>query len=111
MRPRILAALADGPLTVPEIAEAIGAPTHEIVFWVMGMRRYGWLAEIKGSDGRRLLPLRAHRAGVLMTATTVPAATPRPPCRPRPLPRDPEVRRHRHQRLLLVRHLHRDAAR
>jgi predicted Rossmann fold nucleotide-binding protein DprA/Smf involved in DNA uptake len=50
MRPRILAALADGPLTVPEIAEAIGAPTHETVTWIMGMRRYGWVAEIKGSD-------------------------------------------------------------
>lgn len=50
MRPRILAALAGGPLTVPQIAEAIGAPAHETVFWVMGMRRYGWLAEIKGSD-------------------------------------------------------------
>ncbi len=50
MRPRILAALAGGPLSVPQIAEAIGAPTHEVVFWVMGMRRYGWLAEIKGSD-------------------------------------------------------------
>ena len=51
MRPRILAALANGPLTVPQIAESIGAPSHEVVFWVMGMRRYGWLAEIKGSDG------------------------------------------------------------
>jgi predicted Rossmann fold nucleotide-binding protein DprA/Smf involved in DNA uptake len=51
MRPRILAALATGPLTVPQIAEALGAPAHEVVFWVMGMRRYGWLAEIKGSEG------------------------------------------------------------
>ncbi len=50
MRARILAALNDGPLTVPQIAQAIDAPTHEVVFWVMGMRRYGWLAEIKGSD-------------------------------------------------------------
>jgi predicted Rossmann fold nucleotide-binding protein DprA/Smf involved in DNA uptake len=50
MRPRILAALASGPLTVPEIAAALGAPAHEVVFWVMGMRRYGWLAEIKGSE-------------------------------------------------------------
>jgi predicted Rossmann fold nucleotide-binding protein DprA/Smf involved in DNA uptake len=48
MRARILAALRDGPLSVPEIADAIGAPTHEVVFWVMGMRRYGWLAEVKG---------------------------------------------------------------
>jgi hypothetical protein len=49
MRARILAALGGGPLTVPEIAGAIGAPTHEVVIWVMGMRRYGWLAEIKGA--------------------------------------------------------------
>jgi hypothetical protein len=49
MRGRILAALAGGPLTVPEIARAIDAPTHEVVFWVMSMRRYGWLAEIKGA--------------------------------------------------------------
>lgn len=50
-RPRILAALSDGPKTVPQIAEAIGAPAHEVVLWVMGLRRYGWLAEVKGSDG------------------------------------------------------------
>jgi ferredoxin/nitrate reductase gamma subunit len=49
MRVRILAALHDGPLTIPEIAAAIGAPTHETVFWIMGMRRYGWIAEIKGA--------------------------------------------------------------
>ena len=50
MRPKILAALAAGPLTIPAIAEAIGAPSHEAVFWVMGLRRYGWVAEIKASD-------------------------------------------------------------
>jgi predicted Rossmann fold nucleotide-binding protein DprA/Smf involved in DNA uptake len=50
MRSRILDALREGPLTVPQIAEAIHAPSHEVVFWVMGMRRYGWLAEVKGSD-------------------------------------------------------------
>ena len=49
MRARILAALHDGPLTVPEIAEAIDAPTSEVVVWVMGMRRYGWLTEVKGA--------------------------------------------------------------
>jgi predicted Rossmann fold nucleotide-binding protein DprA/Smf involved in DNA uptake len=49
MRAAILSALHDGPLTVPEIARAIGAPTHEVVLWVMGMRRYGWVAEIKGA--------------------------------------------------------------
>ncbi|HMJ80389.1 MAG TPA: MarR family transcriptional regulator [Candidatus Dormibacteraeota bacterium] len=50
MRGPILAALADGPHTVPEIALAIGRPAHEVVLWVMGMRRYGWLAEVKGSE-------------------------------------------------------------
>jgi predicted Rossmann fold nucleotide-binding protein DprA/Smf involved in DNA uptake len=49
MRPRILAALGDGPLTIPEIAEAIGAPTDETVLWVMGMRRFGWLTEVPGA--------------------------------------------------------------
>lgn len=49
-RPRILAAVSSGPKTVPEIAEAIGAPTHEVVFWVMGMRRFGWLSELKDSE-------------------------------------------------------------
>ena len=47
MRRPILEALAAGPLTIPEIAEAIGRPTHEVVFWVMGMRKYGYVAEIK----------------------------------------------------------------
>jgi predicted Rossmann fold nucleotide-binding protein DprA/Smf involved in DNA uptake len=51
MHGRILEALKGGPRTVPEIAEAIGAPTREVVVWVMGMRRYGWLSEIKGSEG------------------------------------------------------------
>jgi len=49
MRSRILAALRDGPLTVPEIAASIGAPPHEVLFWIMGMRRFGWLAEIRGA--------------------------------------------------------------
>ena len=47
MRARILKVLEAGPKTVPEIAAAIGKPTHEVVFWVMGLRKYGWLAEIK----------------------------------------------------------------
>jgi hypothetical protein len=47
MRSRILEVLAGGPLTVPEIAEAIGRPAHEAMYWVMGMRRYGFVREIK----------------------------------------------------------------
>jgi hypothetical protein len=41
----IIEALAGGPATVPEIAERIGHPTHEVVYWVMGMRRYGLVVE------------------------------------------------------------------
>ena len=47
MRRRILAALADGPLTVPEIAAAVERPSHEVMFWVMGLRKYGCVGEIK----------------------------------------------------------------
>ena len=48
MRAQILAILAEGPRTIPEIATALDCPTHEVVFWVMGMRRYGRVREVKG---------------------------------------------------------------
>jgi DNA-binding IclR family transcriptional regulator len=51
MRGRILDAVAEGPCTVPEIAAAIGAPENEAMFWVMGMRKYGLLAELPEADG------------------------------------------------------------
>ncbi len=50
MRRPILEALADGPLTIPQIAEAIGKPRHEVVYWVMGLRKYGHITEIKEAD-------------------------------------------------------------
>jgi len=50
MRRRILAVLESGPHTVPEIAEGVERPTHEVMFWVMGMRKYGYLAEIKEAN-------------------------------------------------------------
>ncbi len=56
MRAPILKALADGPLTIPQIAAAIGKPTHEVVYWVMGLRKYGWLAEIKEVDDDGYFP-------------------------------------------------------
>ncbi len=48
MRGRIIDVLRRGPATIPELAAALGRPAHEVVFWVMGMRRYGWVAEVKG---------------------------------------------------------------
>ena len=44
-RGRIMNILKDGPRTVPEISEAIGRPSHEVMFWMMGMRKYGYVAE------------------------------------------------------------------
>lgn len=52
MRGRILRALEAGPLTVPELAAALGCPAHEAMFWVMGLRKYGHVTELKGAtDG------------------------------------------------------------
>ena len=65
MRRPILEALADGPLTIPQIAEAIGRPVHEVVYWVMGMRKYGYVAEIKEADDEGFYPYQAvEREGV-----------------------------------------------
>ena len=47
MRAPILKLLKAGPLTIPEIAEGLGAPTSEVTFWVMGMRKYGYVHEEK----------------------------------------------------------------
>lgn len=55
----ILAALADGPLTIPEIAVAIGCPAEEVVYWVMGMRRYGHVVEVEEADDDGYFPYRA----------------------------------------------------
>jgi predicted Rossmann fold nucleotide-binding protein DprA/Smf involved in DNA uptake len=47
MRDKVLDALRDGPRTVPEIAEAIGYPVHEVMYWVMAARKYGYVEESK----------------------------------------------------------------
>ena len=59
MRAPILTALANGPLTIPQIAEAVGKPTREVTFWVMGLRKYGWVAEIKEVDDDGYFPYQA----------------------------------------------------
>jgi len=51
MHKPILAVLEAGPLTVPEIAEQIGCPSDEVLFWVMGMRRYGHVVEYRAPVG------------------------------------------------------------
>jgi hypothetical protein len=41
MKDRIAKILKDGPRTIPELAEAMGYPSHEVVIWLFAMRRYG----------------------------------------------------------------------
>lgn len=45
LREDLLAALEDGPKTVPEIARILGQPSHEVMIWVMSARRYGLIKE------------------------------------------------------------------
>ena len=63
MRRPILAALADGPHTVPELAAAVGSPEREVMFWVMGMRKYGYLAELPDVDDDGYYRYRALERG------------------------------------------------
>jgi hypothetical protein len=51
MRDRITACLRDEPKTIPEIAEALEFPRHEVLLWVMAMWRYGMVAEVEKPRG------------------------------------------------------------
>jgi hypothetical protein len=41
MRDPIVALLRKGPQTVPELAAALRAPSHEVLLWLSAMLRYG----------------------------------------------------------------------
>ena len=43
MRKRILGVLRDSPMTVPEVARALGLKPHEATWWMMGFARYGYI--------------------------------------------------------------------
>ena len=45
IRKTIAKALEQGPQTVPEIAEATGLPSHQVLWHLMAMKKYGKLAE------------------------------------------------------------------
>jgi len=51
MRSRLLELLHDGPRTVPDLAEAGGFPEDEVMVWIMGLRKYGFVAEMPGANG------------------------------------------------------------
>lgn len=48
-RDRVAEVLRTGPKTLPEIAEALGRPSHEVTKWVMAMRRYGQVRDLPKS--------------------------------------------------------------
>ena len=41
MQDRIADLLREGPRTIPELAEALKYPSHEVTIWLFAMRRYG----------------------------------------------------------------------
>jgi predicted transcriptional regulator len=47
---KIVEVLRDGPKTIPEIAEALDHPSHEVVYWVMAMWRYSVVVETGKPD-------------------------------------------------------------
>jgi hypothetical protein len=53
MRTQVLRVLAQRSMTIPEIAAALDRPSHEVMLWVMGMRKYGSVTELPGvtADG------------------------------------------------------------
>lgn len=45
MRDEIIEIMQKGPVTIPEIAKATNKPTGQVMFWMMAMRKYGFIAE------------------------------------------------------------------
>jgi len=56
----LTAALKDGPKTVPEVAQASGLPTHEVLWYLMGMKKYGQVVEGEERDGYHEYALKAE---------------------------------------------------
>ena len=50
-RKKIIQALEDGPKTVPEVAKATAMPSHEVLWKLMGMKKYGLVVEGEERDG------------------------------------------------------------
>ena len=50
-RKKISEALEDGPKTVPEVAKATAIPSHEVLWKLMGMKKYGLIVEGEERDG------------------------------------------------------------
>ena len=50
MKDRIAKILQDGPQTIPEIAEALGNPSHEVTIWLFAMWRYSEVVVVGKPD-------------------------------------------------------------
>ncbi len=50
MKDRIAALLDDGPKTIPELAEALDYPSHEVTIWLFAMRRYSEIEAVGRAD-------------------------------------------------------------
>ena len=51
MQKAIIQVLEDGPKTVPEVAKAAAIPSHEVLWKLMGMKKYGLVVEGEERDG------------------------------------------------------------
>lgn len=51
IRQRLTGMLRGGPKTVPELASEGGLPAHEVLWYVIGMKKYGKVVEADQVDG------------------------------------------------------------
>jgi len=51
IRQRLTGMLQGGPKTVSELASEVGLPAHKVLWYVMGMKKYGKVAESDQVDG------------------------------------------------------------
>jgi hypothetical protein len=50
MKDRLAKILKDGPQTIPELAEEMRYPSHEVAIWLFAMRRYGEVEAVGKPD-------------------------------------------------------------
>ncbi len=50
MRDRIMDILKDGAKNVNEISDILGYPSQEVMVWLFGLRRYGFVEENERAD-------------------------------------------------------------
>ena len=51
IRKRITEALENDPKTVPDLAGQLDLPSHEVFWYVMGLKKYGKVVEAEQVDG------------------------------------------------------------